>query len=126
MKVQLKKTLRHKGKEYTELDIPLEELTGLDLIEVEKNNIDLDDRKALIIPEYSKTYLIAVAARALHMPVEVLRTLSARDFTAVAMAVQNFLTGSDSGTNEEPSEDDGHGAHTNSRTTGAPAPSSGA
>ena len=127
MKVQLRKALRHKGKEYTELDIPLDDLTGLDLIEVEKNNIDLDDRKALIIPEYSKTYLIAVAARALRMPVEVLRTLSARDFTAVATAVQNFLTGLGSETGEEPSESegDGAGAPAGARTAG-PVPSSGA
>lgn len=105
MKVQLKKALKHKGQELTELDIPLEELTGLDLIEVEKQIADTNDRKALILPEFSKNYLAAVASRAAHIPVEVLQTLSARDFTAVTSEVQNFLTGSDSGTEGQPSQD---------------------
>ena len=96
MKVQLKKALKHKGQELTELDIPLEELTGSDLIEVEKQIADANDKKALILPEFSKSYLATVASRAAHIPVEVLQTLSARDFTAMTNAVQNFLTGSDS------------------------------
>ena len=104
MKVQLKKALKHKGQELTELDIPLEELTGNDLIEIEKQVIDMNDRKAMILPEFSKSYLAAVASRAAHIPVEVLRTLSARDFTAVTSAVQNFLTGSDAETEGQPSE----------------------
>lgn len=104
MKVQLKKALKHKGQELTELDIPLENLTGHDLIEVEKQIADANDKKALILPEFSKSYLAAVAGRAAHIPVEVLWTLSARDFTAVTGAVQNFLTGSDSETEEPPSQ----------------------
>jgi len=104
MKVQLKKSLSHKGQEFTELDIPLENLTGHDLIEVEKQLADANDKKALILPEFSKSYLAAVASRAARIPVEVLQTLSARDFTAVTNAVQNFLTGSDSKTEEQPSE----------------------
>lgn len=104
MKIQLKKALKHKGKDLTELNIPLEELTGADLIEIDKQNIDMDDRKAMILPEFSKSYLIAVAARAARIPVEVLRQLGARDFTVVTGAVQNFLTGSGSETSEELSE----------------------
>lgn len=98
MKIQLKKALRHKDQELTELDIPVEELTGADLIDIEKQVAEMDNRKALILPEFSKLYLVTVAARAARIPVEVLRTLSARDFTAVTNAVQNFLTGSDSET----------------------------
>ena len=103
MKVQLKKALKHKGQELTELDIPLENLTGLDLIEVERQVADANDKKALILPEFSKSYLAAVASRAARIPVEVLQTLSARDFTTVTGAVQNFLTGSDSETEGQPS-----------------------
>lgn len=104
MKVQLKKLLKHKGQDLTELDIPVEELTGADLIDIEKQVAEKDNKKALILPEFSKLYLVTVAARAARIPVEVLQTLSARDFTAVTNAVQNFLTGSDSETDEQPSE----------------------
>ena len=65
---------------------------------------EMDNRKALILPEFSKLYLVTVAARAAHIPAEVLRTLSARDFTVVTNAVQNFLTGSDSEAEGQPSE----------------------
>jgi hypothetical protein len=81
-----------------ELDIPLENLTGSDLIEVEQQV--LRSGKIALVQEYSKCYLIRVAARAARIPVEVLEGLSARDFTAVVNRVQNFLTESDSGTGE--------------------------
>ena len=98
MKIQLRKPISHKGQQLKELDIPLEELTGLDLLDVEKQVCDPDDTKLMLLPEYSKKYLIAVAARAAHIPAEVLHSLSAKDFTAVSIGVRNFLTGADSGT----------------------------
>jgi len=104
MKVQLKKALKHKDQELTELDIPLEELTGADLIDIEKQVAEMDNKKAMLLPEFSKLYLATVAARAARIPVEALRTLSARDFTTVTNAVQIFLTGSDSETDEQPSQ----------------------
>jgi hypothetical protein len=99
MKIQLKKALRHKGEELHELDIPLENLTGTDLIEVEQQFFK--SGKVALFPDYSKSYLIRVAACAARIPAEVLEGLSARDFTAVTNRVQNFLTGSDSGTDDE-------------------------
>jgi len=101
MKVQLTKALKYKDKELIELDLLLDELTGMDLIDVEKQVNDPDDSKLMILPEYSKRYLIAVAARAAHLPKEVLYSLGARDFTAVSIAVRNFLTGAGSGTQEQ-------------------------
>ena len=107
MKIQLRKPLNHKGRELKELDIPLEDLTGLDLLDIEKQTGDPDDTKLMILPEYSKRYLIAVAARAAHIPAEVLHSLSAQDFTIVSIAVRNFLTGADSGTQGQHSEEEG-------------------
>ena|GEM_PF-3266025 len=98
MKIQLKKALRHKGKELFELDIPLEDLTGSDLIEVEQELFR--SGKVSLMPDYSKVYLIRVAARAAKIPAEVMENLSARDFTVVTNRVQNFLMASDSGTDE--------------------------
>lgn len=95
MKVQLKKCLTHKGEELRELDIPLENLTGADLIDVEQQLFR--SGKVALMPDYSKVYLIRVAARAARIPVEVLEQLSARDFTIVTNKVQNFLMESDSG-----------------------------
>ncbi|GHS91252.1 hypothetical protein AGMMS49957_18030 [Synergistales bacterium] len=94
MKIQLKKALRHKGQDLTELDIQLETLTGVDLIEVEQQLFK--SGKVALMPDYSKVYLIRVAARAARIPVEVMETLSARDFTVVTNQVQSFLMGSDS------------------------------
>ena len=53
------------------------------------------------MPDYSKVYLIRVAARAAKIPAEVLEGLSARDFTFVSNRVQNFLMESDSEIAEE-------------------------
>jgi hypothetical protein len=98
MKVKLQKALKHKGQELTELDIPLETLTGADLIEVEQQLIQAG--KLTLMADFAKVYLIRVAARAARIPVEVLESLSARDFTVVTGRVQGFLMGSDSGTDE--------------------------
>lgn len=95
MKVQLGKNLKHKGADLNELDIPLEDLTGADLIDVEQQIFK--SGKVALMPDYAKVYLIRVAARAARIPVEVLEQLSARDFTNVTNKVQNFLMGSDSG-----------------------------
>ena len=95
MKFKLKKPLSVRGESIKELDLNLDDLTGLDLIEVEKYINETNDGRAILFPEYSKNYLIAVAARALKLPYDALKVLSARDFTRIAQAVQNFLTRSD-------------------------------
>ena len=99
MKIRLKKALRHKGEELQELDIPLENLTGTDLIDIEQQLFK--SGKVALMPDYSKVYLIQVAARAAKIPVEVMERLSARDFTVVTNRVQSFLMESDSETEEK-------------------------
>jgi hypothetical protein len=102
MKIHLKKALRHKGEELLELDIPIENLTGTDLIEVEQQLFKAG--KIALMADYSKVYLIRVAARAAKIPVEVMENLSARDFTLVTNRVQAFLMESDSETEMPESE----------------------
>jgi hypothetical protein len=102
MKIQLKKALKHKGQELTELDIPLENLTGSDLIDSEQQYFR--SGKATPFPDLSKGYLVRIAARAAKIPIEVLETLSAQDFVAVAGQVQVFLMGLGSETGETESE----------------------
>ena len=106
MKVKLNKPLRHKGKDLLELDIPLEALTGRALIEVEQELFNAG--RVSLFPEYSKGYLIRVAARAARIPAEALEQLSAPDFTNVTLRVRDFLTASGSSgegsSEEEPTE----------------------
>ncbi|MBQ6114041.1 MAG: hypothetical protein IJL11_01555 [Synergistaceae bacterium] len=101
MKIQLKKAIRHKGQELYTLDIPLEDLTGNDLIEVEEQILKTGN--PMQTTDFSRVYLISVAARALHMPAEILRDMSAHDFARVITEVRNFLVVSDS--DEEETEE---------------------
>ncbi|MBR6901274.1 MAG: phage tail assembly protein [Synergistaceae bacterium] len=97
MKIKLKKAIKHKGQDIDVLDISLEDLTGNDLIEVEKQL----SGEVPIVTDFNRIYLINVAARAAHIPVDVLIFMSAKDFTRITNEVRNFLTLSDSEGNEE-------------------------
>ena len=89
MQIQLKKAIKYKGQDVFMLDIPLEDLTGNDLIEVEKQLIQSGE--VPVVTDFNRVYLISVAARATHIPVEVLKFSSARDFTRITNEVRNFL-----------------------------------
>ena len=91
MKIKLMRELSVRGESLTELELDLDKLTGQDIIEVEKQIDTAGDGRALVLPEYSKVYLAAVAARALKVPREALNLLTARDFTRLTQAVQNCL-----------------------------------
>jgi len=101
MKIKLRKALKHKGQELFELDVPVEDLTGADLIEVEQQLFS--SGKVILVQEYAKVYLVRVVARAAKIPVEVLEGMSARDFSIALNKVQSFLTGSGSETDENSS-----------------------
>lgn len=94
MEIKLNKAINHNGKNITELDLNLEELTGNDLLAAE----DELKRKGLNVAawEYSRDFLITVAAKSLKLPVEAMKALSARDFTRVVNEVLAFLAGTDS------------------------------
>ncbi|MBR0151081.1 MAG: phage tail assembly protein [Synergistaceae bacterium] len=94
MKIELKKAITHKGSEITTLDLDLDSLTGNDLIEVEDQIMKTGT--PIQTTDFSRVYLISVAARTLHMPVEVLKFMGARDFARVVNEVRNFLLNSDS------------------------------
>ena len=50
-----------------------------------------------IATDFERVYLINVASKATHIPVEILKFASAKDFTRITNEVRNFLTLSDSG-----------------------------
>ncbi|MBR0204046.1 MAG: phage tail assembly protein [Synergistaceae bacterium] len=97
MKIQLTKAIKHKGQDVFTLDIPLDDLTGNDLIEVEEEIIRAGG-SPFSATDFSRGYLIAVAARAAHFPVEALKMMNAKDFSRVVTEVRNFLIVTDSET----------------------------
>ena len=96
MKINLKKAINFKGNEINTLDLDLNALTGDDLIAVETQVLQEKGTNALQTLSMSRVYAIRVAAKALHMPVEILRQMGARDFSKVVNEVQTFLAASDS------------------------------
>ena len=96
MKIALSKPLRYQDKEVKELDLVLDDLTGQDLIDVEEDM----KRKGLTVNawEYSRTYLISLAGRAMNIPANALKKLSAKDFTSIINETLTFLAGTASET----------------------------
>ena len=95
MKYPLRTPIHFEGEEISELDLKLEDMTGADLIAVEREmaiqagqSIDLNPMK-----EFSKDYLARVAAKAAGKPAECIQALRAADFTQVTAQVQAFLFG---------------------------------
>ncbi|NTU28849.1 phage tail assembly protein [Brevibacillus sp. HB1.1] len=80
------------GKEYTELDLDLDSITGEDLMSCERQ-LNASTKDLVFVKELSKPYLALVAARAAKVPVELIHKLPAKDFSKVTMLVQNFLLG---------------------------------
>lgn len=99
MKFILGKPIKHKGEYLKEIDIPLDELSGSDLLAVEADMQRAAEIAIMI--DYSKVYLLRVAARAAKIPFEVMKGLSARDFTLLTTKVSGFLMGSGSEEGEE-------------------------
>lgn len=91
MIIKLSSPYVFEGKEYTEFSLDLDKLTGGDIIAagVEARSLGQDN----LVAELSKSNLAAVAARAATVPVDMILGLSAKDFTGVTVAVQNFLLG---------------------------------
>lgn len=88
-RIKLSKPLKYQDKEFAELDLNLDALTGADMVRVETELTG--QGKVVMMSEYSKLYLSRLAARAAKLPAEALDTLPAPDFARVTTAVQNFL-----------------------------------
>ena len=101
MKIHLKKAISFKGNELQTLDLDLDTLTGEDLIKAESEVLQSGGTPLQTL-SFSRPYAITVAAKALRMPVEILRQMGARDFSKIVNEVQTFLAASDS---EEPPQE---------------------
>ena len=102
MIITLTKTLKYRDAELDSLDLDLDALTGQDLIDIEEAQRITGQTVNL----FSQGYFIAVAAKALHVPAEVLKTLPLKDFMKLTNAVLLFLNDTVSpASNQETSEE---------------------
>ncbi len=90
-RVNLSKVITWEDVEYGNLLFNLDELTGNDLLEAEKEYAA--EGGTAPVAELNKGYLSIVAAKAAKVPVELIRALPAKDFSQVTIMVQNFLFG---------------------------------
>ncbi|MEC1744118.1 phage tail assembly protein [Schinkia azotoformans] len=88
-KITFEKPFKFEDKEYQELQVDLDSLTGGDLIDAEKEARLLGDIPG--VSELSKLYLACVVAKASKQPVELIRALPAKEFTKATMVTQDFL-----------------------------------
>lgn len=89
MKVTLSKPFTFEGKEYSEIELDLDSLTGNDLLKAEREFVATGGRAN--VPELSKEYLAIVVAKTAKVPVDIIHALPAKDFSKVTIEVQNFL-----------------------------------
>ena len=91
MKIDLTRAIKYKDADLNTLELDLDSLTGRDLIDTEETLKKLGLTVAAW--EYSRTFLLYVAAKSAHSPAEILKDLSAVDFTNVVNEVLAFLGG---------------------------------
>lgn len=89
--VVLSKPVTFDGVEYGFLSLNYDDLTGQDIINATKEAKALGDDSP--VAELSKTYLAVIVAKAAKVPVDMILSLPAKDFTKATMFVQDFLLG---------------------------------
>ncbi len=101
MRIRLIKTFTHNGKEYKELNFEFDKLTGQDMIDAEEITRRAGGNITMGAADYSRGYVLTIAAKASGLPREALMTLGAQDFTNILNQTLIFLSGADSGSLEE-------------------------
>lgn len=89
MKITLSKPFSYESKEYVDLTLDIENMTGEDLETAERLLRATGDTP--VVPELSKAYQAILAARAAKVSIEMIRALPAKDYSRVTMAIGNFL-----------------------------------
>lgn len=89
-KIIFKNPFVFEEKEYKELTLHLESLTGKDIINAAAEARTLETAPSPV-PELSKAYQAVVAAKAARVPVEFLLELPAKEFSNITLLVENFL-----------------------------------
>lgn len=89
------KPFTFEGKEYKEISLDLDALTGADMLLAERqfNAIEGNNQTFVPVKELSKEFQSIIAAMAAKLPFEFMKALPANDFAKVTTQVQNFLLG---------------------------------
>lgn len=101
MKIALHKPVTYEEVSYKEIDLDLDRLTGADSLAVTRQLRREHPKDPVMQPETDDRYILAIAARAARVPVELFSALSLADFARVKMEVQAFLLGSTEETSPE-------------------------
>ncbi|MBQ9628374.1 MAG: phage tail assembly protein [Synergistaceae bacterium] len=91
MRIELTRAITYKDTELKDIELDLESITGYQLIEAEE---ELRKQGIMINTwDMSRPFLIQIAGKASHIPVEVLKSMSASDFNRVCNVCAGFLLG---------------------------------
>jgi hypothetical protein len=87
--VPLRKPFLFESKQYTEIRLDMDALTGKDMIEAETEARAMGVRAIML--ESSKAYQAILAARAAGLTADLVNALPAKEFSRVTGEVQSFL-----------------------------------
>lgn len=91
---KLKKPVTFEEVKYEALTLDFDKLTGNDILNAETQyRVEQPDASNVLVKELTKGYQAYVVARAADVPVELVRNLSASDFTRLTVQAQSFLLG---------------------------------
>ena len=96
----LAKPIAHDGETYKEINFDFDNLKRKDLDAAEKITRQKHGKTLITVVELNKTYQMYLAAMAADVPSAVLELLGAKDYTQIALMVQDFLLGGESDTAE--------------------------
>lgn len=91
MKVKLSQTYNFGGKEFDELDINIEEMTGKDIITCERD-FKARNKEAGAVKELEDSWAITLAAKSVGVKYGDLLNLVAIDYLKVVNGVKRFLS----------------------------------
>lgn len=90
--IKFKNPYIFEDKEYNEITLNFEGLTGADLENAEIfSDIRVNPAYSGTMAEFAKPYLSAIAAISAKVPLEFIKGLPIKEYTAVTVTVQNFL-----------------------------------
>lgn len=89
MKFEFKKPYVFEGKEYKEIEVDIDALTGDDMSAAKKEYAA--DGNFTLIPATDWDFCILVAARATQQPLEFFKRMPAKEYCKLATGVSNFL-----------------------------------
>lgn len=98
MKHIFAKPYTFEGKEYKEIELDLDSLTGNDYLLAERQFGEHFNNKVTPLPELSKEYQMIIAARASNQPLEFYMQMPIKEVSKITIKIQNFLLSEDSET----------------------------